>query len=275
MAHLYINAELDLDIGQDIYHDPKNGYKIGQNTGINAVSGVNTKEMQMNDGKSYVMNNGTKSKHITCTHIFTDEQLNNGLINQLDLLFHHMKTNALPIVVYIDDGFGGDGEIVESFIGKINKYEKKYGINGANNVDLGFIEHVEVKNQTATFNTFNKTTTTTNSKSAGAPLYPSYMADLMKCTPVKANKKGVSCVYSLQKMLKYYKKYLNYNLDGLFWTHTEQELKAWQKDIAKVKVTGKWDSASKQWLDKQWKITNSSKTLANQLAALKKPGYMI
>ena len=268
MAHLYINGMFDLDIGKEFTDDPKNGYKIGYNTGIKAISGVNTHEHQLNDGKSYIQHNGTKSKQITCTHIFSDEDLDEGLIGQLDLLMHHMKTTALPTIVYVDDGYGGNGSIVESIMAKVNVYEKEYGIQGIASIDFKFIEHKGSDTKTTTFDTFNKKTTTAKKKEI-MPLKvgqeytskissketPSYIRDLLSCKPVKnESKKGVSCVISLQKMLKSDGKYLKYLTDGWFWTFTEQELKAWQRDIAKVKATGTWTKECIDYLKKKHSI---------------------
>ena len=258
MAHLYINGTLDLDIGREFGDDPKNGYKIGYNTGIKYKSGVNQHEHQLNDGLSYWQHNANKSRRVTCTHIFTDEEADEGIVANIDSLINHMKTNALPLIVYNADGEGGNGKIIASMIAKVVDYDRDLGIDGLIHLDFDFAEHKEPKSSITTFDTFNKKTTTKPKTTTAVKAPPSYIKDLYTCKPVKAKDKfKIPCVTSLQKMLQSDGKYLKYIVDGQFWIYTEQELKAWQKDVAKVKATGTWTSDCVAYLKKKYGTGNA------------------
>lgn len=104
----------------------------------------------------------------------------------------------------------------------------------------------------------NKTKKTTK-KTSGATNLNSNVKLLLKSCPLMSKGSGnKKCVKSLQKFLQSKGYYTKYKLDGIYAIYTEQEVKKMQKSI-KVKATGKWDKATRNYWQKKYKYPTTTK----------------
>ncbi|KZX14323.1 peptidoglycan-binding domain-containing protein [Methanobrevibacter curvatus] len=132
------------------------------------------------------------------------------------------------------------------------------------NVVTYSVEVLEYKKPVKTvikFNTFNykpatvKTTPAKTKKSTILSKNNPYVLELLKCNPVfNCKNRNQKCVSLLQRLLQMDGYYTKFRVDSWFCDKTLKELKKWQKNKAKIKVTGKFDNATKNYLKKRFNI---------------------
>lgn len=103
-----------------------------------------------------------------------------------------------------------------------------------------------------------KKTTTKTSSTNSSNLSSNVKLLLKSCPLMSEGSSSKKCVKSLQKFLQSKGYYKNYKVDGIFAIYTKQELKKLQKSI-KVKATGKWDKATRNYFQKKYKYPTESK----------------
>jgi hypothetical protein len=268
MAHIYIN-----------------GFKILQNTGLKRNNSVNYLDKPLTSGKSYLKGLGHESTEITFDSILTLDQLDNQVIQEnadrkAHILAMHKaylnlveitKKKAVSINIFHDlpdhtiehpsrkkevssDIQYSNDNYSTSFYGRVVSLEWEMPVEYSYNYSWVIKEDADFKTGTKEFNTFNYKAPTVTTKKATSNA-PTYVKNLYKCSMGhNCSKKGVACVYHLQKLLQADGYYRNYKYDGCWCTYTTQEFKKWQKKKAKVKVTGKWDKASKAYIKKRFKL---------------------
>lgn len=253
-------------------HISVNGFKIIQNLGLKRRNTINYREGVLSSGKTYHGSLGNLSEEISFESILTLQQLDNK-VNQNNAegkaeikaihnaylnLVSITKKKVVPIVI-VDD----ISKQTLKFNGRVVELDWEMPVEYSYNYSWLIREDAEFKATIEDFNTFNyKSPSVSSSKNAKTNL-PSWVSLLYKCNMKHdCGKYKVKCVYYLQRLLRTDGYYRNYKHDGWWCTYTTQELKKWQKNKAKVKVTGKWDDASKAYLKKRalaWIKKNSKK----------------
>lgn len=262
MAHIYIN-----------------GFNIIQNTGLKRKNSVNYLDGVLTSGKSYLKCLGHESTEISFESILTLDQLNTNNKTQVSALHKAYlnlveitKKNAVPITIFYDlpdptpknpsqmkklssqIQYPND-KSSDSFKGRVVSLEWEMPVEYVYKYSWVIREDASFKPSPKTFNTFNyKKPAVTSKKTINNA--PTYIKELYMCNVRHdCNKKKVKCVYYLQKLLQSDGYYRQYKYDGWWCTYTTQEFKKWQKKKAKVKVTGKLDSATKSYLKKRFTNT--------------------
>lgn len=275
MAHIYIN-----------------GFKILQNTGLKRNNTVNYLDGVLTSGKTYHKGLGHKSTEISFESVLTLDQLDNKdhtylkdsdtkpteEIRKNQLLAIHQyylnlveitKKNAVPINIFYDlpdptpkkpdqmkkvisrIQYPND-KSSDSFKGRVVSLEWEMPVEYQYKYSWVIREDADFKAVPKTFNTFNYKAPTVTAKKTVTNA-PSYIKALYKCSMKHdCTKKKVSCVIHLQKLLQSDGFYRKYKVDGWWCTYTTQEFKKWQKKKAKVKITGKFDKATKAYLKKRF-----------------------
>lgn len=102
-----------------------------------------------------------------------------------------------------------------------------------------------------------KSKNTKTKKSGGNNLSSNVKYLLKTCPTLKKRDSHKKCVKSLQKFLQSKGFYKNYKVDGLYQIYTEQAVKGLQKKC-RLKVTGKWDKATRSYFQKKYKYPTTS-----------------
>ena len=239
-------------------HISINGLKIIQNTGIKRPNTINYIDETLTSGKSFLKPLGDLSEEISFDSILTSEQLDsNDLIKAHHQAYLNLaeicKKQAVPIII-IDDVSNQNLR----FNGRVTHLEWYLSIDGEYEYSWKIKEDADFKAEIKEFNTFNyKAPVVTQAKAnpVAKSNAPSFVKKLLSCNPAyNCAKYGVGCVYHLQDLLRLDKFYLQYNRDGQHCTYTRKEFKRWQIKKAKVKGTGKLDTATKNYLKKRFKL---------------------
>lgn len=233
------------------------GVKIIQNKGIDLENVINYKTAKSTTGKTVFKSVGNSSEGIKFKSILVPEQY-----DIYEPIYFNLAELTKSQLVSIIVGS-------KSFMGRVESLKPNYDLLHKREYDWILTEDDNFVAEEKEFNTFNYSPSSVTAKSSttkkvNAPLY---ITSLLNCNPVKnCGKFKVKCVYHLQDMLRYFKRYLNYNYDGQFCKYTEQELLKWQiydAKLAKKDCTGKWNTPSKNFLKKKLGITTNTTVATN------------
>nr|WP_302577944.1 hypothetical protein [Methanobrevibacter arboriphilus] len=240
----------------DIYIENK---LIDDNLGLSVGNKVNYKYKIANDGSAILNNYDGDVAREFQFNIYSDMgkeyNIKNSLIEKLLTL---NKTKQLSFVCI--DSINNTNNI--SCKVNILEVDKEFD-SEKDTVEFSF-QLIEVKpedNTVVKFNTFNYKPSNVKSKSSKKIETPSYIKKLVNCNiTMGCNIKNSTCVKYLQTLLKIDGFYTNYKKDGNPCTYTQREFEKWQKKKAKVKATGKFDTATKNYLRVRFGLTITKKS---------------
>jgi hypothetical protein len=223
---------------------------ISDNLGLNISNNVNYEYKIANDGSALLNNySGDLARHFSFKifSIMGDEfNTKNDLFEKLLEL---NKKGSLSFVCLDDNS--------KSIRCNVNiiKYSLAEDIDEDSVVfDVELIEVKPEDNTVVSFNTFNYKPATVSAPAVSTNNVLATQKALVACNiSFGCSIKNNTCVKYLQTLLSadgFYKG----SKDGSPCTSTFNAFKQWQQKKAKIKVTGKFDATTKNYLKKRWKI---------------------
>jgi hypothetical protein len=212
---------------------------------------------KLSTGKNWLQKKGDTSRIIKFTSYSKHSEHKKADTELFESLRVNSENKSLPVIV--DDTI--------RFNGRITKLESSIPVDkDLIEWDWEITEEVDFVASKKEFKTFNYVDPNPpkppDPPSPPTPPAPSWIHDLLKCTvKYDCKKKKVKCVYYLQDLLRIDNYYIKnrksgrkYVRDGQWCTWFDEEYRLWQKNKAKVKVTGKYDTDTKNYIKKRYNI---------------------
>ncbi|AMK16327.1 peptidoglycan-binding domain-containing protein [Methanobrevibacter olleyae] len=246
----------------------------------NIIDDISVKKTQEFNTSPYVGANGSTTNHISS---------NGRVISFKNIVKHdeqspHCRGHRINDYKYLAETFNKKSKVLTSpSKSKINGNYICTGFDYTEDtqhnyiIDWEFTEVIKFNVTRKTFRVWGKAVSSskkskkTTTKQSGAYNLNSNVKYLLKtCPTMSKGHKGKKCVKSLQKFLQSKGYYKNYKVDGLYQIYTAQAVKSLQKKF-KLKVTGKWDKATRTYFQKKYKYPTLSQKVSGVGGRLKTP----
>lgn len=231
-----------------------NNHLIDDNLGLSVSNQVNYKYEIANDGSAILNNyNGDIAREFSFS-IYSE--MGNEYNDKKNLINNLLVLNKKQMLDFVALDLMDNTKNIRCKINILSVEEDFEVEHDSVNIKFNLIEVKPANNTVVKFNTFNyKPATVKTSKTATKAKVPTAYKKLAKCNiSFNCNIKNNTCVKYLQTLLKSDGFYKAYKTDGQPCTFTLKEFKKWQQKKAKVKVTSKFDTATKNYLKKRFGV---------------------